>query len=583
MTNRSNGEGKDRRKRRGKFVYTLFLSFLLVATIPLLLSAWRFISSNREWLVRNQRVMQVQSGKHISSEIGAYLESCSRDILLVTELLETKGSPVEFQQEVASPEFDSFLKKLVSGSYFTQIHVLNTEGLGVQASLGALPFESLLESVLRTTLDQPDLIVTPALGSGSRPEGLVFSKRIRSGSRKLGAVLGLLSLEPLAGKIQELSSDYEIFVVDTEGRIILSNQIEKGSALEGEILDQIKDLSGQVVRNIGYTPPSGKKKIATLMSASQNLGWFVVVQADEDVTYFPVQQVLNSTSVVLVLASVLAAFSGWIVSRHISRPVRQLAASSESLAAGNFEERVQIQSQNELGDLAEHFNSMAARIQGYVEELKAAVQSNRQLFLEAVQTVAAAIDEKDPYTKGHSERVTHYAVIVAEELGLKPEEVENIRVAALLHDVGKIGVPDEILQKPISLDSKEFEIMKQHPVKGARIIGQISQLQDVIPGILYHHEKVDGTGYPEGLNGAQIPIQAKIISVVDAFDALTTHRPYQTAMTLESALQRVESFVGTRYDTGVVEALKAAVDKKRIKLRRTTPKDLAMSPGRRAV
>lgn len=568
----------NKRKRSGKFLYTLFLSFLLVGSIPLTLSAWRFMTTSEEWLGRNQRMIQLQSGEQIRAETDAFLELCSRDVFLISELLSSSRSQEDFRERISSAEFNAFLKKIVSGGRFSEIHVLSPSGAGVRAAVGTGIPDAALLSALEHTLTQSQLIVSPPLRGQDNNLRLTFSKRVER-TTPLGVVIGVASLEPLIREVNTLGVDYEILIVDRQGRKILSSQREKEDRLPPELLSEVSTLQGQVVKNLTFrSGESGINTVATLISV-RNLGWFIVVQADEDVTYYPVRQVLYSTGYWLIFALVLAGICGLIVSRHISQPVRQLVASSESLAAGNFGERVQIQAQNELGDLSEHFNSMAAKIEGYVEDLRAAVASNRQLFLEAVQTVAAAIDEKDPYTKGHSERVTHYAVVVAEELGLSSEEVESTRVAALLHDVGKIGIPDEILRKPLSLDSKEFELMKQHPVKGARIVGQISQLQDVIPGILYHHEKVDGTGYPEGLSGSQIPMQARIIAVVDAFDALTTQRAYQGAISPEGAVERVESFVGSRYDATVVAALKSALTKNRIKLRKPSPRDLAAGRG----
>lgn len=561
--------------RRHRLVYALFFSFLMVGSIPLILSAWKFVTFNKEWLGRNQRVIQLQSGKHIGARIDAYLESCSKDILVLTELLGSDGQAEEFRRQLSSPRVDSLLKKIIARSYFSQLHVLGPEGTGFGVSIGASSseFDSVLRQAFENSLKESELIISPPVEWAGSGRYLVFSKRVQNGGQTLGVVLGLVSLEPLAERIREVGVDDEFLVVDGQGRVILGSRNEETEMVDRGLLQEITK-SGQVGRNIIYATAEGaRRKIATLVP-TRNVGWFVIVQADEEVTYYPVRRVVHSTYFWLAFAFILAGLSGLVVSRRISEPVRRLVATSESLAAGNFHERVDIRSRNEIGELGDHFNTMAAKIQGYVEDLRTAAQQNRQLFLEAVHTIAAAIDEKDPYTKGHSERVTHYAVQVAEEMGLSPEEVENIRLSALLHDVGKIGIPDEILQKPVSLDSREFETMKQHPVKGARIMGQISQLQDVIPGILHHHEKVDGTGYPDGLRGSEIPLQARIISVVDTFDALTTQRPYQEAMDLESAVKRVESLVGTRYDAGVVEALKSAIERKRIKLRRSMPRPI---------
>jgi len=144
-------------------------------------------------------------------------------------------------------------------------------------------------------------------------------------------------------------------------------------------------------------------------------------------------------------------------------------------------------------------------------------------------------------------------------MGLSQEEIEDIQVAALLHDVGKIGIEDRILKKPAALTEEEYAIMKTHPEKGAKIMAEIPQMKKYIPGMYYHHECIDGRGYPLGLKGDQIPLMARIISVADTFDAMTTNRPYQRAMSPEVAVQKIWSFAGTRYDPKVVAALESAL------------------------
>jgi HD-GYP domain-containing protein (c-di-GMP phosphodiesterase class II) len=203
---------------------------------------------------------------------------------------------------------------------------------------------------------------------------------------------------------------------------------------------------------------------------------------------------------------------------------------------------------------------MTDRLERFVLDLQRSAEENKELFLGTVKALAAAIDGKDPYTRGHSERVSRFSVATAEGLGLDEAEVEKIRISALLHDVGKIGIDDRILKKPAALDDQEFEIMKTHPQKGYKIMSQIPAMREFLPGMYMHHEMINGQGYPQGLKGEEIPMQARIVSVADTFDAMTTERPYQAAMELEAALTRLKSFVGTRYDARVVAAFIAACE-----------------------
>ena len=162
--------------------------------------------------------------------------------------------------------------------------------------------------------------------------------------------------------------------------------------------------------------------------------------------------------------------------------------------------------------------------------------------------LAGAVDEKDPYTRGHSDRVTRYSLIIAKEMNLPPAFMETLQMSAQLHDVGKIGIEDHILKKPGSLTEEEFEVMKTHTTKGANILRPVTQLAEMLPGIELHHEALDGRGYPYGLKGEQIPLLARVIAVADTFDALTTNRPYQQAHTPEQALEIIKSIAGKRLD-----------------------------------
>src|SRR5687767_10680769 len=219
---------------------------------------------------------------------------------------------------------------------------------------------------------------------------------------------------------------------------------------------------------------------------------------------------------------------------------------------------------------------MTDQLQHYVGDLQRSAEENRQLFIGTVKGLAAAIDGKDPYTRGHSERVSRFSMAIAQRLGLPDDEIEKIRISALLHDVGKIAIDDNILKKPAALTDEEYEIMKGHPQKGYKIMSQIPAMKEFLPGMYMHHEMVNGMGYPQGLKGDEIPLMGRIVAVADTFDAMTTDRPYQRAMKFEDAVARIQSFVGTRYDAQVVAAFSEACNEGQIrpgsvKLKRRTP------------
>jgi diguanylate cyclase (GGDEF)-like protein len=171
----------------------------------------------------------------------------------------------------------------------------------------------------------------------------------------------------------------------------------------------------------------------------------------------------------------------------------------------------------------------------------------------AMQSLAAAVDARDPYTQGHSERVARYAVAVAEAVADDPQLRDNVWIAGLVHDLGKLGIPDAILSKPAGLTEEEHAIIRGHPSLGESILRRAHQLEQVIPGVLHHHERWDGAGYPDGLAGEQIPFIARILGVADAFDAMTTDRPYRSALTLDEATSELRAGVGKQFDPSLVE------------------------------
>ena len=209
-------------------------------------------------------------------------------------------------------------------------------------------------------------------------------------------------------------------------------------------------------------------------------------------------------------------------------------------------------------------------LQHRIEEIKDLYIKEHRVFVHTAIALAAAIDARDPYTHGHTERVTQYCLAVADELETIPEAQsyknfrETLHISALLHDVGKIGLPDQILNKHGKLTKKEFEKVKEHPAIGATILKPIKELNDVVREVRYHQEQFDGNGYPEKLKGSEIPLVARIIAVCDAFDAITTDRPYRRGKSPEIAINIIQENSGTQFDPIIVGAFRLAFEKKKI-------------------
>ncbi len=218
-----------------------------------------------------------------------------------------------------------------------------------------------------------------------------------------------------------------------------------------------------------------------------------------------------------------------------------------------------------------------AQLMRYADDLRVAFQAERsrrqeiqRAYLETIRMLAAAVEARDPYTGGHLERVTHYALVVARTLGWTGERLAETEMGAILHDIGKIGIPDTILRKDGPLSPEELAHMRTHTEIGTQILRGISFLEPVIPYVRHHHERFDGTGYPDGLAGEDIPIGGRLIAVADTFDAMTSTRPYRAALPVEAALRELRSVAGSQLDPNIVAAFLAAYERGEITLEAST-------------
>lgn len=258
------------------------------------------------------------------------------------------------------------------------------------------------------------------------------------------------------------------------------------------------------------------------------------------------RDVYSRTTGVLFMAIFLSLFIGFIISRRITRPVKKLVEATRHIAAQELGYKVKIKGNDEMAELARAFNSMGHSLYEYRSKL-------HDYFYRVVQSLVKMLEAKDKYTSGHSERVSEYAEKIGRAMKLSEEKVDLLKKAAEIHDIGKLMIPDNLLNKKDSLTDEEWHTIKEHPALGAEILKPATLDDEVMSVVRNHHERYDGNGYPDKLAGRDTGILTQIITVADAYDAMTSPRSYRKAMTKEKAIEELRKGAGSQFNKDVVE------------------------------
>ncbi|MFN8006998.1 MAG: HD domain-containing protein [Terriglobia bacterium] len=568
--------------KRTKILHHILLVLMLVSVAPLAFYGYQLINLNREKLQTQERFSQITIAQSLSRLISLYLSNARKQIeVFVASALELSGGSSQLAQLNANPALQKKLEDFVTrDKNLLYINIVNERGKGVRAGVYNGD-EEMVQHYLRkayqhASQDQPYMSEPMILEVGNqiRPV-IVMSRPIKSDARRwVGATTVILALDDILRWVTDSSvAGKKTYVVDFNGKIVVHpdqktnpagmdfSGIEIVSAFMEEWRLSKGILRLQETRPFRLEEDGHKKDMLGTYYAIAEAPWGVIVQIDQSAAFATVAEMKYETIKLGLLMLLLSAGIGIYSARSITDPIRQLVEGTHSIAKGDFSKKIQIKSRNEIGELAETFNKMTGDLELYIQQIRRAGEENKALFLGSIRALAAAVDEKDPYTRGHSERVTEYSVIIARQMELDEMMLETIRIAALLHDVGKIGVDDKVLKKPGLLTPEEFEIMKLHTVKGYNIMKPIEQMRKMLPGLRFHHERWDGNGYPDRLRADEIPLIARIISVADTLDAMTTNRPYQKALSFDYAREKITSNAGVKYDPAVVAAFNKAIQK----------------------
>jgi HD-GYP domain-containing protein (c-di-GMP phosphodiesterase class II) len=550
---------------------------LLVSALPLALYHRQVLQLSQGKLTDTESVQQIEVTRSLAEEIQLFDTNLYQQLISERQILALTGLTESVDDASRTPQITRLLENFVASNpdilYLTAVNK-NAKGAGAgnfQADQDPFVSKALqrgFTTCMQSLIFRSDPL---AIGKDNRP-AFIMAIPLAVNDQFSGMLAAVISLDGILRRLKETSvRGRVVFIVDHGGHIVAHPDTQQfvpgadarsSSTVVVQAAGQPKGLrTTETLRRFTVQEGSRQTEMVGTYSTIPDLNWAVVAQrgldqAREDAGV----KELNAQALKFVIVVTFAALVlGYLFALGISTPIRALAASTRAISRGEFHQRTPVQGAAEISELAETFNSMASDIEQFIDKLKRAADQNHELFLGSIRMLAAAIDEKDPYTRGHSGRVAKYSTIIGEQLGLPAAELEKIRISALLHDVGKIGVDDRVLKKPGSLTPEEFELMKQHPTKGANIMRPVAQLKEMLPGIEMHHEHVDGGGYPHGLRADDIPLMARIIAVADTLDAITTNRPYQSAMDLEFAMNRVRALTGTKFDKAVVDALERAV------------------------
>jgi HD-GYP domain-containing protein (c-di-GMP phosphodiesterase class II) len=557
-------------------IYFVVITLLLVGLVPLVLTGWflsdrsgrelRAVENRYQTQLVQEKASQIEMfGQRYGDLVGSYAKALelSNDFSVLSSPLTEEKLSLTLKE---NPNLIALYVKPIQGE---SLSVFRSEAIRKDE------VDVVSTNVLAKMDNKKSVVGKPQKIASSGETVLTFASPVIIEQNISAAVIGIVSLREISLIMGEAKGIREeqlwkeglpiVFVVDDEGRAVAypDPEVSKGqkSLNYFKIVQEWQEANRQIQSAlVPFTAEYKDEKyemIGAYSTASINneLNLGVIAMQDENKALASVGDMRRQTWLISLAFALLALVAGSVLARQLTSPLLSLVNAAKKVAAGDLSTRVETKNITEIGTLGETFNAMSDNLEEHIAKLAKAAEENRELFVGTVKALAAAIDGKDRYTRGHSERVCRVSVAIGQRLGMDEEELETLRISALLHDVGKIAIDDSILKKPAALTNEEYEIMKTHPKAGFKIMSQIPAMKDFLPGMYMHHEMVNGQGYPQGLKGDEIPLQAKIVSVADTFDAMTIDRPYSKGMTLQDSLDRIRSFVGTRYDGKVVEAL----------------------------
>jgi len=554
----------------------MLLLMLVASIVPTAMVGWLSAHDTREILVRDAQELTQARVEQLRLKSERYLEEPTRAVMGLARVPGFFALPLSEQRTHVASVLNQSREVLA-------VTVFDARGErlpGLQAfAVNDLPPSAVAEHEARarglleglTALRYAHVTLRP----GTEP---VVTLAFPIGEPARGYVAADVALSGLQAMLaeQRLGSSGFAYLVDRHGRLLaggLKESVGTDVSARPPVAHMLQTLARTKqhglfaelfhVGNFG----EGDDAVVSAYTALTEPGWAVVSEQPVALAYKQVatmeRRILLGVGGAFLVALALAA----LFSRTLTRPLKGFIAGALELARGKFGVQVRVEQKNELGELAKTFNYMSQQLLAYDHETRGLYESLEGGYLETIVALANSIDSKDAYTRGHSQRVADVAMEIGRELGLPESELKQLQYGGILHDIGKIGIPESILLKQSRLTDEEMVVMREHPVIGDTIIQPVSFLgPNVRACVRNHHERWDGTGYPDKLKGEAIPLPARIVACADTFDACTSTRPYQKAMPLTEAMAILDRLSGAQLDPRVVGALRSVLEKRGVRV-----------------
>jgi HD-GYP domain-containing protein (c-di-GMP phosphodiesterase class II) len=555
----------------------LALLFLAAGLVPLGVTLLVLVPHGEDALRTSAKLLHQSELEGLRARVDGALDELMSDVRIVSTAHATEADEVERRAR---------LRFLLDKHQEVTIATIFADGKKVP---GLQAYDKNL--VTNADLDEHERRARPLLGGGLSASEFYPSARRREMLITLVTPLPApgryLATEVSLKRVQELIEHTRVgrrgiaYVVDDRGRLVAHPNRDRVLAQENvssipivaELLPNIdRASSGHALTVVTDFTDEGHDLLGAYAPLGR-LRWGLVVSEPREDAYGLARATWAHAGGWTALALALSLVVAFFFARDITTPVARLMHGTRGLAGGAFGITVPVEGPPEIAELARTFNEASQRLDQYDADNRKLLLAVERGYLEVLRALVNAIEAKDPYTAGHSQRTAEFAVAIGRALKLSAEELKELEVGGLLHDIGKIGIAEQILRKPAQLDDAEMRVMRGHPDIGDAIMHDIDLLKKIRPMVRNHHERFDGSGYPDGLKGEEIPLGARVIAVADTYDAITSDRCYQPGRPPLESIPILRRLSGVQLDSRCVDALFTAL----VELGQLGPDDIALA------